>query len=1189
MTAVIKSQNSRRYADAFSLRRQLSVVSLLVMLVTASTLIFLYRGEQLEEHTAIAAADNAKTLTYLTRVLDEQLSGFISNEDRTPQATASIDALLSAALAAIRERDALKLKLYTPSGAVIYSSARSEIGGGSVHPEFLAMALRGKTVHGVEFRKVFFGKDGEMRNVYVALTYMPLMHDGKRIGVIELYDDVTPVFKHLQVHIVEIALIVFGAFAMLYAALYFAVSRADRSAVRWQKNIIESEAALRESQHIASMGSYVLDIPSGVWKSSGMLDQLFGIDDTYEHTLKGWEALVHPDDRAMMADYLKNEVLGQAHRFDKEFRIVRHSDQAVRWVHALGRLEFDAQGSALKMHGTLQDITRRKRMKAQLHYSESRFRALMEQSPLSIQIFTPDGYTQSVNRAWENMWGLTLDALAQYNILQDRQLAAQGAMPCIEKGFAGEATEVPAVFYEMDENEFVHGSSRKLWVRAYIYPLKNATGEIQEVALIHEDISESKRAEQALFESSERLRAQKELLNSVLETALDAVVQLNAEGIITGWNRQAEKIFGWAREEAIGRLMHEIIVSERFRDKYLRGMKHFIDTGEGEMFNRCIEIFALNRDGREFPVEFSISLNRTEDGYAFSAFIRDITKRKLAEEAWRVAAVAFETNEAILITDANSTIVRVNRAFSEITGYSAEDVLGKNPRFMNSGRQDRTFFVEMWQQLLHSGAWAGEIWDKRKNGEIYPKWMTITAVKNPEQETTHYVAIFSDITERKKTEGEIHNLAFYDALTKLPNRRLFLDRLRTALLASSRHHDYGAVLFIDMDRFKALNDSLGHDYGDLMLVEVGLRIKACVREMDTVARYGGDEFVVLIDGLSNDRDEVTLRVSLIAEKIREALALPYNLKGHAHHSSPSIGISLYHGNEESLEMLIEHADMAMYQVKKTGRNAVRFFDPVMQHDMAARDALVNDLHHAMPLQQLLLYFQVQVDRDNRALGAEAFLRWIHPEHGMIMPGQFIPVAEESSLIVEIDRWVLYKVCQQLALWRRNDKTRDLTVTVNISAKLFTQDDFVEEVAGILSACQADPMRLKLELSERLVLTDIHSSMVKINALKQLGIRLSMDNFGTVYSSLSYLKQLSPDQLKIHREFVQGIELDSNDALLVKTVANLAKSLDLGVFAEGVETEAQRSLLESYNCDSYQGYLFGKPVPVEEFEVLLESL
>ena len=330
---------------------------------------------------------------------------------------------------------------------------------------------------------------------------------------------------------------------------------------------------------------------------------------------------------------------------------------------------------------------------------------------------------------------------------------------------------------------------------------------------------------------------------------------------------------------------------------------------------------------------FKTSVFSPEKEHLISVFT-DITERKKAEEALRVAAVAFETHDAILITDANANIIRVNQAFTDITGYSQEEVLGKNPRIMSSGRQDKTFYIEMWQQLLHTGSWAGEIWDKRKNGQIYPKWLTITAVKNERQETTHYVAIFSDITARKQAEEEIRNLAFYDALTRLPNRRLFMDRFRAALTISTRRNDYGAVLFIDLDRFKTLNDTLGHDYGDLLLIEVAARIKSCVREMDTVARLGGDEFVVLIEGISEDQDEASRKVGLIAEKIRETLAHPYQLKSHEHHSSPSIGISLYRGNENPVDELLQQADMAMYQAKNSGRNAVRFFDPVMQQNVA---------------------------------------------------------------------------------------------------------------------------------------------------------------------------------------------------------------------------------------------------------------
>lgn len=556
------------------------------------------------------------------------------------------------------------------------------------------------------------------------------------------------------------------------------------------------------------------------------------------------------------------------------------------------------------------------------------------------------------------------------------------------------------------------------------------------------------------------------------------------------------------------------------------------------------------------------------------------------DEALRISAVAFETNDAIMITDADANIIRVNQAFLDTTGYSLQEVIGMNPRMMNSGRHDKAFFTDMWQQLLHSGLWSGEILDKRKSGEIYPKWAKITAVKNEQQQITHYVAVFSDLSERKRSEEEIRNLAFYDALTKLPNRHLFLDRFRAALSSASRLNSFGAILLIDLDRFKILNDTLGHDYGDLLLIEVATRLKSCVREMDTVARLGADEFVVLIEDVSDDQDDTSRKVGLVAEKIRELLARPYNFKGHQYLSSSSIGVSLYSGNEKSVDVLVKHANMAMYQAKSAGRNSIRFFDPIMQHKVAAHAALENDLCHAIAQQQLHLYYQMQVDNNHRPLGAEALLRWIHPERGLVPPDVFIPIAEESALILEIGHWVLDTACQQLALWAESDQTRGLTLAVNVSARQFAIPDFVDKVADVLKAHQVDPARLKLELTESVMLEDMDATVDKMHALKTLGVSLAMDDFGIGYSSLSYLKQLPLDQLKIDQGFVHGITMDGSDAMLVQTIIDLATNFHLNVIAEGVETEAQLTFLKHHDCMAYQGFLFGKAVPVNEFERLL---
>jgi len=569
--------------------------------------------------------------------------------------------------------------------------------------------------------------------------------------------------------------------------------------------------------------------------------------------------------------------------------------------------------------------------------------------------------------------------------------------------------------------------------------------------------------------------------------------------------------------------------------------------------------------------------------------VQDITVQKLAANELRVAAAAFETHEGIMITDAQANIVRVNSAFALITGYSQDDVLGKNPRILSSGRQDKEFYTEMWRQLLDENAWSGEIWDRRKNGEIYPKWLTITVVRDTGGNITEFVAIFSDITARKRAEEEIRNLAFYDALTGLPNRRLLQDRFHLALSLSARSRHCGALLFLDMDKFKTLNDTLGHDYGDLMLVEVGRRIQASVREVDTVARLGGDEFVILIEEIGSSMQDTSQKVALIAEKIRAALAEPYVLKEHLIHGSPSIGVSIYRGNKESVDTLMKQADMAMYQAKDSGRNTVRFFDPLMQKMVEERAQLEADLRGALPNRQLQLYYQIQIDGDHRPIGAEALIRWFHPRRGLVPPGQFIPVAEESSLILDIGHWVIESACQQIAEWAGDEQMRHLKLAVNVSGQQFRLRDFVARLEESINRHGIVPERLKLELTESVVLEDIADVAAKMHALKALGVGLSLDDFGTGYSSLAYLKRLPIDQIKIDQSFVRDITTDPNDAVMVQTIIALAQNFRLNVIAEGVETEAQLAFLRQNECMAYQGYLFGRPVPLAEFETLAHSL
>ncbi len=566
--------------------------------------------------------------------------------------------------------------------------------------------------------------------------------------------------------------------------------------------------------------------------------------------------------------------------------------------------------------------------------------------------------------------------------------------------------------------------------------------------------------------------------------------------------------------------------------------------------------------------------------------VLDITERKRVEQQLLIAAKAFESREAIAVTDENAKILRVNESFTRITGYSAEEAVGRTPAMLKSGRHKDQFYRSMWQALKQDRYWQGEIWNRRKNGEVYPELLSISAVADTGGRVTHYIGAFTDISKHKEADEKIRQLAFYDPLTRLPNRRLLYSRLRQALSASARHENYCALLFIDLDNFKRLNDTKGHSTGDMLLTEVAQRLQACVGEGDTVARVGGDEFVIMLEDLSEDLEQAAGQAEAVGEKILAALRRPHCLLGHEHHSSASIGIGLFHDQETTEEELFKRIDTAMYQAKNAGRDTLRFFDPSMQTALEVRAALEGDLRNAMTARQFRLYYQMQVDKNGLIHGAEVLIRWLHPERGLVSPLQFIPLAEDTGLILPIGQWVLETACAQLEAWAADPITCGLRLAVNVSARQFHQPDFVEQVAQALRRHAVNPDRLSLELTESVVLDDIADTVAKMRALKELAVRFSMDDFGTGYSSLAYLSLLPLDQLKIDQSFVRNIGVKATDEVIVQTIIGMAGNLGMRVIAEGVETEAQRAFLERNGCPLYQGYLFGNPVPVEEFEARL---
>lgn len=532
-----------------------------------------------------------------------------------------------------------------------------------------------------------------------------------------------------------------------------------------------------------------------------------------------------------------------------------------------------------------------------------------------------------------------------------------------------------------------------------------------------------------------------------------------------------------------------------------------------------------------------------------------------------------------IVLDAQGKINLVNNAVLRMFNLDKEEVWQGRTLGQYFGIAD---LDERIVQVLESGKSCNECEFVRSDGKIKRSYLADISLAMAGAENV-VMFMVQDITLRKQSEDEIHQLAFYDSLTRLPNRRLLQERLLQSMSVSARSGKYGALMFLDMDNFKTINDTQGHDIGDLLLKEVASRLIRHVREGDTVARLGGDEFVVAIESLSAIAHEAGAQAEIIAEKIRHELSQPYLLNDIEHHSSPSIGVSLFRGHQNSLDEVLKQADLAMYQAKAGGRNMVCFFDPEMQAEMENRARLEKDLRASIRLQQFQLYYQMQVDESGRIIGAEALIRWKHPQRGMVSPAQFIPLAEEIGMIIPIGDWVIEQACTQLKSWEMDPVMRTIQVSVNVSPRQLSQPYFVEQVKDAIEKTGINASRLKLELTESLIMNDVEDAIEKMQELREIGINFAMDDFGTGYSSLSYLKRLPLEQLKIDQSFVRDITHDKNSRVMVRTIINIASNFGLNIVAEGVETDDQLAFLRQYGCTIFQGYLFGKPVPPDEFE------
>ena len=907
--------------------------------------------------------------------------------------------------------------------------------------------------------------------------------------------------------------------------------------------------------YVSAPGARLLGFDLDAWKTSGF-----------------WRARLHPEDSDLALQFLRRQFHDDAEH-ECEYRML-HADGTEVFVRDLRTLVTGSRGHVVGMRGILIDITAHRKSEAALEDSEARLRSAFEQAAVGMGLCSISGQFLRINLRYCDIAGYTEAELLRMDfrdITHPEDLEANERL--LDQIVLGSDKK-----FSM-EKRLVKPTGDFVWVNTTISMVKNRRAGTSQFMEIIEDVTARKQAEAELRESEGRMRL-------ILAAMREGVVMRDASGQVIIANAAARRTYGLAPGEAFPPLYDPM------------GLRYFHDDGKPCAIDELPGARAM-RTGRSTSAVVGVERrDRTRVWFVARAeplardertglhpvvfTMSDISAQRRAEEELRLAATVFDNSvEAIMITDATRNILSVNRAFTALTGYEAGEAIGQTPALLSAGYGSDEQLAEMWQLTEQHGYWQGEAWQRRRSGVEFPGWLSISAVRDLGGELTNYVAVFSDITERKANEARIAFLAHHDPLTSLPNRTLFQDRLEQALGRAERSEQMVALMFLDLDRFKTINDSLGHIIGDRLLQSVAERLSHCVRDTDTICRQGGDEFLIVLSDLADE--DVPAR---IADKILRRLSEPFEIDGHELGTSFSIGIAVYPGDGRDSDVLMKNADTAMYHAKESGRNTYRFFTEQMNANALERLQLENHLRQALDRGELHLNYQPQIDLATGAIvGAEALIRWQSEALGFVPPGRFIPIAEESGLIVPIGRWVLRQACVQAKAWH-DAGFRNVGVAVNISPLQFRRDDIVARVREVLTETGLPAESLELEITESLIMQHAESVLETMHRLKALGVRLSIDDFGTGYSSLSYLKRFAVDRLKIDQSFVRDIAEDPDDAAIVRAIIQMGKSLKLDVVAEGAESRAQVDFLIREGCRAAQGYFFCPPV---SFDVLTRVL
>jgi diguanylate cyclase (GGDEF)-like protein/PAS domain S-box-containing protein len=849
-----------------------------------------------------------------------------------------------------------------------------------------------------------------------------------------------------------------------------------------------------------------------------------------------------------------------------------------RWFEVNASVQI-VQGAGAVADGFLTDITGRQLLVRDTQLLSERDRFVFDAAPQPIIIVDEAGNTKAVNRAFVETFGYRADEIPDRasrigKLVADKSSRGRLLSEYLDGIRRFEQTGVlpqPIVAQVHCKD----GTSRTV-------ELRTNPGAGESIAILT-DITDSIHREnehRRIAADRDELRAELGLRSNVLPIAL--VVGDATDALTTrDWNPAAERIFGYTREEIVGTSPYDSIIPPESHEFVHDVIRRVLETPG------TVTVIGRNRtkDGRMLSCEWCCTAVRDAHGTALHvvSIVQDVTERLIADEKHRLwTSVLEQSGEGIMICDPQRRILVVNKAFERLTGFSAAEAVGQSPAILRSGRQDTEFYAQLWRELTATGHWAGEIWNRRKNGELYIEWLSLSMVNDAHGAASHYVGMFSDITVRKQAEDQVRRLAHYDVLTGLPNRSLLLDRLDQLIEISRRDTHKVGVMFIDLDRFKEVNDSLGHDAGDLLLQTIASRIIHILRRSDTVGRMGGDEFVVLLPELANSVD-----AAVTAQKLLDEVSAPLLLNEQQLSITASIGICVFPDDGTTVSELIRNADAAMYRAKSSGRDGYQFYTRELNVSALEKLRTESALRLGIERQELVLHYQAQIDlRTGLIVGAEALVRWNRPDVGLTLPGHFIPLAEERGLIVAIDNWVVREAIRQAHAWDRAGLP-PICIAVNVSAGEFHSKGFIDSVKRAIADHPIDPARFEFELTEGVAVHDVEGTTARLLELHGLGFRLSLDYFGTGYSSLNHLRHFPIDRIKIDRSFVSELSGDGPDALrTVRAIINLAKSYSMKVIAEGVETQEQLAALRSEQCDEFQGYLASKPLPREQFEQLL---